>query len=91
MKARDLKPFSAARILALNEIISPEQVRPGFLISRPVALVGVSPQTLFLCPLNPSDLVRGSLTAEQAGEIGRLQNFLFVEKVPFFHELDILT
>ena len=91
MKARDLKPFSAARILALNEIISPEHVRPGFLESRPVTLVGVPPQTFLLRPLDPSNLIRGSLTAEQAGEIGRLQNFLFVEKVPFFHELDILT
>ncbi len=91
MKSRDLKPFSAARILALNEIVAPEHVRPGFLVSCPVALVGVPPQTLFLCPLDPSNLVRTSLAAEQAGEIGRLQNFLFVEKVPFFHELDILA
>jgi len=91
LQARDLKPFSAARILALGKVVPPQKVRSGFQEPCAVALVGVAPQTLFLCPLDPSDLIGASLAAEHAGEIGRLRNFFFVEKFSFFHEVVILA
>ena len=87
----DFKPFPATRVLALDKVVSPQQIRPGFLKFRTVALVGVSPQGFLLGALNPADLVGGRLPAEMAGKIGRLGNFFFVEKVSFFHSLHILA
>ena len=90
MQAGDLKPLSAARILALHEVIPPQQIGPRLLISRPVPLVRVAPERPLLGALKPSDLIGASLPAEKAGEIGRFQNFFFVEKVSLFHAVDIL-
>ena len=90
MQAGNLKPLSAARILALHEVIPPQQIGPRLLISRPVPLVRIPSERPLLGALEPSDLIGASLAAEQAGEIGRFQNFFFVEKVSLFHEVDIL-
>ena len=87
----DFKSFSATRVLALDKVITPQHVRLDVLELRPVALVGVSAQRFLLGALNPSDLIGGRLPAEMAGEIGRLGNFLFVEKVSLFHNLHILA
>ncbi len=91
LQTRDLKSLPAARILALDKIIPAQQIGPGFLVARPVSLVRLPPECPLLRALQPSDLVRGGLPAEQAGEIGRFQDFFLVKKISLFHAVGILS
>jgi hypothetical protein len=68
----NLEPLSAAGIFALNHIVSPDHVVPGFGETRSVSFIGVT-RKLFLFGSNqPANLVRLRLVTMQAGEGGGL-------------------
>ncbi len=90
MQSRNLKPLPAARILALSKVIAAQHIRPHLLKARAIPLIRVASERALLGALQPADLVRTRLMAEKAGEICRFQDFFFVEKVSFFHAVDIL-
>lgn len=91
LEAGNLKAFPASRVFALNEIVAPQHVRPSFFKARAVPFIGRPAQSLLLRAHQPSDIVRCGLMAKEAGEVGRLQDFVFVKKLVLLHPTGILS
>ena len=72
LDAVNLEPLPAAGILALNDIVSPDHVVPGFGESRPVSFIGVTRKPFLFGSHQPANLVRLRLVTMQAGEGGGL-------------------
>jgi len=85
LEARNLEPFPAALVLALDEIVAAQHVGSGFLKTRAVVLVGATPQRFLFRPLDPPHIIGFRLAAVKTGKSGRFLGFLLVEEVTLVH------
>jgi hypothetical protein len=91
LEPRYLESLSAAGVLALDEVISPQHVRPRLRKSCAISFVSATSQGLLLRPHKPTDFIRVGLMAIQTGKVGSLQHLLFIEKVTLVHKHRILA
>jgi hypothetical protein len=91
LNAIDLKALSAAGILALDEIVSPQHIVPGFGKARAISFVRVTWKHLPFCAHQPPNLVSLRLMTIQAGEGSGFQGLIFIKKVALVHTLLILA
>jgi len=91
LETRNLKALSAAGILALDEIVAPQHIVPGFGKSRAILFVRVTWKLRPFCAHQPPNLVSFCLMTKQARESGRFQSFILVKKIALIHILRILA
>jgi hypothetical protein len=91
LNTTNVEALSAAGILALNEIVSPQHIVPCFGKSRAISFVRVTWKLVPFCAHQPPNLVSVCLTTIQAGEGGRFQGLIFIKKITLIHTLLILA
>jgi hypothetical protein len=83
--AGDLKPLSAAHVLAGHHVVFADHVRTRFSETSAVAVVGASGKLALLRTHHPCDFILGRLMAVRAIEGGCFLFLALVEKLAFFH------
>jgi hypothetical protein len=91
LNTTNVEALSAAGILALNEIVSPQHVVPCFGKSRAISFVRVTWKLVPFCAHQPPNLICVCLMTMQAGQGGRFQSLVFIEEFALIHGLLILT
>lgn len=85
LNSGDIKPFSAAHILAADHVVPADHVALGLGETGPIAVVGPAWQLSFFSPNQPAQLVFSLLSTVRARHGVRALFGPFIKKIAFFH------